>query len=462
MELSRRVRHPNLTRTIEVGAVDDAPLHGHGVRPGRQPLQRRPRRGPRRPGRFAFDQCARYFVKALAGLHAAHEAGLVHRDVKPSNLMVTADGDAKILDLGLARASGEEATLTHPNAVVGTLDYASPEQLADASSADRRSDLYSVGCSIYFALAGRPPFDGGDIVSKIFRHRMEDPEPLEKVRPEVPAAFAAIVRKAMAKLPEDRYQSRPGAGRRPRPLDRDDGPTTGPRPPRPLRPPPPQLDDEDLRHRRGPELMSDLESLRSLGQAEVTGRPHGQAADRRPAPPSSSTRRKMTTTTDDLTTTSTARSLSSRLPWRRDDLRWMTQACPHLGCRRPLRRDLDLPRFPLIAGDAPASGHRLTPRRSANGPSRGGSFRCRPQNRRRNWAGSPGRIALSMVRSTAPRGTSRAEGGGTATIDDRRPCPPIATRSPDVTTRPRPSRAGVLAQFNARMRFDEREEPDLG
>ena len=76
--------------------------------------------------------------------------------------------------------------MTRPNVVIGTLDYASPEQLGNASRADRRSDLYSLGCTIYFALAGRAPFEGGDVVNKIFKQRMDDPEPLERVARGVP------------------------------------------------------------------------------------------------------------------------------------------------------------------------------------------------------------------------------------------------------------------------------------
>ena len=206
MELSRRLRHPNLARTLEVGAVGDAHYMVMEYIPG-DSLFNLVKREHGGSGPLRVPDAARYFIKVLAGLHAAHEAGLVHRDVKPSNLMITPDGDAKILDLGLAKATGEVSPLTHPNAVVGTLDYASPEQLADASRADRRSDLYSVGCTLYFTLAGRPPFDGGDIVSKIFRHRMEDPEPLEQVAHGVPQAFGAIVRRLMSKEPGDRYQT---------------------------------------------------------------------------------------------------------------------------------------------------------------------------------------------------------------------------------------------------------------
>lgn len=270
MELSRRVHHPNLTRTLEVGSVGDAHYMVMEYVPG-DSLYNLVKGIHGGSGPLRFDEAARYFVRVLSGLHAAHEAGLVHRDIKPSNLMVTPEGDAKILDLGLAKSMGEEGALTHPNAVVGTLDYASPEQLADASQADRRSDLYSTGCTIYFSLAGRPPFEGGDIVSKIFRHRMEDPDPLEKLCPDVPPAFAAVIAKAMAKQPEDRHQSALE-------LQADLARWTDPRAlrqatsgtKRTFRPPPPELDDDDFRLDGDPSQFSALGALRDLGEAEIS------------------------------------------------------------------------------------------------------------------------------------------------------------------------------------------------
>src|SRR4051794_21812621 len=161
MELSRRARHPNLARTIDVGQAGSVHFMVLEYVPGESLYQlvKHPRGGPLR-----VPDAARYFLKVLDGLEAAHDVGLVHRDIKPSNLMVTPEGDARILDLGLARLMDEESPLTRPNVVIGTLDYASPEQLGNAAKADRRSDLYSVGCTMYFALAARPPFEGGDVV----------------------------------------------------------------------------------------------------------------------------------------------------------------------------------------------------------------------------------------------------------------------------------------------------------
>ena len=274
MELSRRVRHPNLARTIEVGQAGDVHFMVLEYVPGESLYQlvKDPRGGPLR-----VHDAARFFLRVIEGLEAAHGAGLVHRDIKPSNLMVTPDGDAKILDLGLARSTHEENPLTHPNAVIGTLDYASPEQLGNASKADRRSDLYSLGCTIYFALAGRPPFEGGDVVNKIFKHRMDDPDPLEKVARGVPPAFAAIVRKLMAKEPADRYQNcaeiradlmrwaDPSYVRSLLGAEADSA--------RAFRPPPPELDDEDLRLLADEENSNVGSSIRDLGPPEVAPAP---------------------------------------------------------------------------------------------------------------------------------------------------------------------------------------------
>jgi serine/threonine protein kinase len=242
-------------------------------------LVKHPKGGPLR----VLD-AARYFLKVIDGLEAAHDAGLVHRDIKPSNLMVTPDGDARILDLGLARSTNEVSPLTHPNAVIGTLDYASPEQLSNASSADRRSDLYSLGCTMYFALAGSAPFEGGDVVNKIFKQRMDDPKPLEKVSRGVPSAFAAIVRKLMAKDPDDRYQD---CGELRADLVRWADPTvvrailgSEAEAAQAFRPPPPEIDDDDLR------LLADEDgsTLRDLGSSEVSPAPmHKPPKPPRPA-----------------------------------------------------------------------------------------------------------------------------------------------------------------------------------
>jgi eukaryotic-like serine/threonine-protein kinase len=284
MELSRRAKHPNLARTIDVGHAGGVHFMVLEYVPGESLYQlvKHHRGGPLR-----VPDAARYFLKVLDGLEAAHQAGLIHRDIKPSNLMVTPEGDARILDLGLARAENEASPLTRPNSVIGTLDYASPEQLGNASLADRRSDLYSLGCTIYFALAGRAPFEGGDVVNKIFKQRMDDPEPLEKVARGVPSSFAAIVRKLMAKDPADRYQDcsqlRGDLARWADPAVVQSILGSAANAAHAFRPPPPELDDDDLR------LLEDVESgplgssLRDLGSSEATPAPMKKS--RRPPQP---------------------------------------------------------------------------------------------------------------------------------------------------------------------------------
>ena len=281
MELSQRVKHPNLAETLDVGREGGVYFMIMEYVRGRSlyEMVKWSSGGPLR-----VPDAARYFLGVVAGLGAAHAVGLIHRDIKPSNLMVCPDGSAKILDLGLARLLSEEGALTRPNVVIGTLDYASPEQLGDAARADQRSDLYSVGCTLYFTLVGRPPFEGGDVVNKIFKQKMDDPEPVERVVRGVPSAFGAIVRKLMNKAPADRYQSCDE-------LARDLARWTDPDVVRSIlgsaadsarafRPPPPELEDEDLRWINGETkttvdgpALTGARSLRDLGAAEPPAAP---------------------------------------------------------------------------------------------------------------------------------------------------------------------------------------------
>ncbi len=176
MKLSQRCFHPNLARTIAVGAEGDVHFMVMEYIPGKSLFDHVKNEGA---GPLRVPDAARLFLKLIDGLEAAHRCSLVHRDIKPSNIMITPDGNVKLLDMGLARALDDETGLTRANTVLGTLDYASPEQLRDAAKADVRSDLYSVGCTMYFAVAGTAPFEGGDMINKIFKQRMEDPPPLE-------------------------------------------------------------------------------------------------------------------------------------------------------------------------------------------------------------------------------------------------------------------------------------------
>lgn len=155
---------------------------------------------------------AEYARQAALGLQHAHENGMVHRDIKPGNLLVDLNGIVKILDLGLARFfkvdEGKQAlTLRHDEKVLGTADYLAPEQAIDSHTVDARADLYSLGCTLYFMLTGRPPFTEGTLAQRLLAHQVKTPPAVESLRPELPLSLAAIIQKMMAKDPADRYQS---------------------------------------------------------------------------------------------------------------------------------------------------------------------------------------------------------------------------------------------------------------
>jgi formylglycine-generating enzyme required for sulfatase activity/tRNA A-37 threonylcarbamoyl transferase component Bud32 len=147
--------------------------------------------------------------QAALGLQHAFERGMVHRDIKPSNLLLGKGGVVKVLDLGLARleTSGPEleSRITQEGLVIGTPDFLSPEQARNARTADIRADIYALGCTFYFLLAGKPPYPGGTPTEKMLRHTT-DPLPVIE-RPDVPPALEAIVHKMLAKKPADRYQT---------------------------------------------------------------------------------------------------------------------------------------------------------------------------------------------------------------------------------------------------------------
>jgi serine/threonine protein kinase len=162
----------------------------------------------REEGPFAVPRALNLSIQMADALEHASEREVVHRDIKPSNIIITPAGRARLVDMGLARLPQVEAgnDLTATGMTLGTFDYISPEQARDCRLADVRSDLYSLGCTIYFTLVGRPPFADGTMVQKLLQHQQEPPPSVEPLRPDVPARFAAAIVRLMAKDPADRYQ----------------------------------------------------------------------------------------------------------------------------------------------------------------------------------------------------------------------------------------------------------------
>jgi len=160
-------------------------------------------------GALPWAQVAFYMAQAAAALEHAHQSGLVHRDVKPGNMMVDVQGSLKLLDLGLVNVPTEDDSLTlaQRDLILGTADYVAPEQALNSHTVDIRADLYSLGGVFYYLLTGRPPFSGKSAAQKIIAHQTEELRPLQDVAPEVPKRLADVVHKLMAKKPEDRYQT---------------------------------------------------------------------------------------------------------------------------------------------------------------------------------------------------------------------------------------------------------------
>jgi serine/threonine protein kinase len=162
-------------------------------------------------GVLSYETAAEYIRQAADGLAHAHHVGLIHRDIKPANLLVDNKGVVKILDMGLARFADDEkqASLTqlHDENVLGTADYLAPEQAINSHTVDSRADLYSLGCTLYFALTGHPPFPEGTMAQRLLMHQQKEPAPITNDRPDAPRDLVMICRRMMEKKLEERYQS---------------------------------------------------------------------------------------------------------------------------------------------------------------------------------------------------------------------------------------------------------------
>lgn len=197
--------HPNIVRAYDIDTTDET-LHFLVMEyvEGVSLHELVGRWGPVAPA-----AAANYVAQAARGLQHAHEAGWVHRDVKPANLLLDRAGVVKVLDLGLARLLGERGeTLTGrlgDDSVLGTVDYVAPEQAVDSHAVDIRADIYSLGATLYFLLTGRPPFGEGTVAQKLLAHQTKAPRPVHELRQGVPTRLGDIVHRMLAKDPADRY-----------------------------------------------------------------------------------------------------------------------------------------------------------------------------------------------------------------------------------------------------------------
>jgi serine/threonine protein kinase len=164
-----------------------------------------------RKGRLSPEESRRILVQAVKALDHAFQQGITHRDIKPSNFLLTRDRDrmrVKLTDMGLARkADEEEFRVTRAGSTVGTVDYLAPEQARNSASADIRSDIYSLGCTLYHMLAGNPPFPDGGLGERILKHLQEDPPDVRQFNDQVSDELWAVLAKMLAKRAEDRFQT---------------------------------------------------------------------------------------------------------------------------------------------------------------------------------------------------------------------------------------------------------------
>lgn len=214
IEVLSRLSHPNIIHAYDAGIMGQALVLAMEFVDGVDLHRLVQQSGPP-----AVARACDYIRQAAEGLQHAYERGLVHRDIKPANLLLARSHDkrsvgvVKILDLGLARllhpagsSTGNLTVIAGPTTAQGTTDYQAPEQALDFHAADIRADLYSLGCTFYYLLTGRPPFVG-TLAEKLLKHQQAQPTPVSQLRPEVPPKVSAIVDRLLAKRPLDRYQS---------------------------------------------------------------------------------------------------------------------------------------------------------------------------------------------------------------------------------------------------------------
>ena len=197
--------HPNIVRAYDVDQDGDSHYIVMEYIDGRD-LQRI----VKEDGPLSADDAADCIAQAALGLQHSHEAGLIHRDVKPANCLVDLQHQIKLLDMGLAKFSetvtGSLSEIFN-DSVVGTADYLAPEQARNSQTVDSRADIYSLGCTLYFLLTGQPPFPQGSITERLLKHQKEEPQSIYELRRDAPPALVDLCRRMMTKSADERIQS---------------------------------------------------------------------------------------------------------------------------------------------------------------------------------------------------------------------------------------------------------------
>ena len=199
--LAARLEHPNVVQVFDVGQADGLYyismqyVEGKGLD---VLLKER--------GKLAVNEALSVAKRVAVALEAARRLGIVHRDIKPANILISKDGVVKVADFGLAKEREARGTISEPGQIVGTPHYMAPEQ-AEGKAVDHRTDIYSIGATLYHLLSGKKPFDGPTPISIVVKTLRERPAPLRSVEPSVPENVAALVDRMMSKSPDERPQT---------------------------------------------------------------------------------------------------------------------------------------------------------------------------------------------------------------------------------------------------------------
>lgn len=207
VKAAAKLEHPNIVAAYDADEANGTHFFVMQYVEGRDLSSLLKKKGP-----LPIGQALDCVIQSAKGLQYAHEQGVIHRDIKPANLLLDTTGTVKILDMGLARIESiagdpNEADLTGSGTIMGTVDYMSPEQAISTKSADARSDIYSLGITLWYLLVGRAAYEGDSLMARMMAHQQAPIPSLSEQRADVPAAVEAVFQKMVSKKPEERYQT---------------------------------------------------------------------------------------------------------------------------------------------------------------------------------------------------------------------------------------------------------------